>query len=138
MLDADKLYRAAHAALKKECETENIRLINIEEVARRMTTKLAIVGMEEVQKIVQELTKNYTTVSIPYKHLMLKGPECLGNHGAGLTVCVTCNSRELCMAVTDWRLRDASSSEPATTQDGEGGDLQGQEGEVFDPVRERP
>lgn len=137
MLNADKLYRAALDSLKKECETENIRLIDTEEVARKMTVKLAVVVMEEVQRIIEELTKQYTMVSIPYRHIMLKGPECLGNHGAKLTVCQTCGSQKMCMTVTEWRLH-ADRSEQATTQGGEGGDLQGQEGEVLDPVRGRP
>jgi hypothetical protein len=141
MVDADKIYAVIVKSLKKHCETPSIRLIDIKAVAQSMLLDVSMLVLEEVQRVVEELTKNYTVISIPYKHIMLKGPECLGDHPnqIGDMVCDVCSSRVLCMTVSEWRrIQDATSSEQTTTQDGKGGDLQGQEGEILDPVRGRP
>lgn len=136
MLDADKIYRAIVGALKKHCETPSIRHIDTEAVARKMLVDLGVLVFEEVQRITAELTKQYTVVSMPYKHYMLQGPECLGDHNRE-PECASCSSRKLCDVLSEGR-RDAASGEQTTTQEREGGDLQGQEREILDPVRGRP
>ena len=67
----------------------------------RLITRLVMVAMEESMRVLENISRPHSLLSMSHKHFMIKGPECLGDKERE-EKCEACPSRRLCDVLSEW------------------------------------
>ena len=71
------------------------------ETRMRLISGLAMVAVEESMRVLENISRGHTLLSMSHKHYMIKAPECLGDRERE-EKCESCTSRRLCDVVVEW------------------------------------